>query len=144
MKQWLLAASTALLVCGCATFEAADPALDRRAKAFKPVAGQAVVYYFRIWRYAGRRAVSFVNVDGLAMGVAAAGGYSIWILPPGHHRIIAFPAHNHVARGSYEASFDAGGIYYISEDYRGTGTPKIEPVDTRTGMAAVHDAMLIR
>lgn len=144
MKQLLIALSLTLGLCACATFQAADPALDRRAKEFKPVADKAVVYYYRVWRYATRQIASFVNIDGRAMGMAAVNGYCMWELSPGQHRLITFPENAHLVRGAYEMNLEAGKLYFLSEDYQSGYVPIIKPVNAQAGMAAVLDARLIR
>lgn len=129
--RWGVGLSVALSVAltACTSAPPLAPAdADQKAKAFKPGAGKAAIYVYRLDGWRGSAVRYPVSVDGASLGAVANGQYFVMEVDPGDHevwvgwdqtmrRTANDPINAKLVLVQVQAT--AGGVYFVRADQKG-------------------------
>lgn len=140
MRSFLIAATTALLLAGCASVHMADEKQDAAAKTFQVPAGKSALYVYRNEAFGGIASIE-VTVDGQSLGGTAGKTYLHTVVAPGRH-VITSKAEN---TDTLEVVTRPGQATYIWQEVKlGVMRPrsKLQLVDEATGRKGVAESKL--
>lgn len=124
MKNYLflLPATLALLLSGCASVPMADKEHDRQAKSFAPKANMSNIYVYMDFR-TGSGVTFEVTVDRQAVGGMTNGDFIRLEVPPGIHTVSTLGDLGAASLGEnpVEVEMEAGKNYFFAQDFKRTG-----------------------
>lgn len=107
------------LLAACAPMPQTVSPEDAAAKRFEPVAGQAVIYVYRL---AFNYTPTMLNVNGRAVGNFEAGSYYRLVMPPGEQVITGGGEDG----GNIRLNVPAGGIAYVVNNVAGQNMATVQ------------------